>query len=242
VIDEQRDFFAKNGLKKAEQLMFQLRGRFDEALKAQPSKVQSDRLWSESERALSNVQGPVSYRDPSGRTSIDPVKVRRSFQKTDTGERMDDYVNDFEATVRELDLGSPQTREEALGAWREGARRADDRAKLTSFEKDGSPSGMAIERLQASNAKNIVQEFLASPANVLRKIDETVKAEGRTWTPAELDEVMKWRAQFERLAKNPPQKPVSERSGLATALTSFAATTAGRSIARSMMDDGPSGQ
>lgn len=235
LIDEQRQYFAANGLGKAEQLMMGLRERFDQALKAQASKVKSDRLWSESERALSNVQGPISYRDPSGRTSIDPVKVRRSFQKTDTGQRMDDYVQDFERTMGEFDLGNYQTREETLDAWRAGARKADDRARVLGFEKDGSPSGLAIERLQASNAKNIVQEFLASPGNTLRKIDEAVKSKGRTWTPEELQAVMKWRAVFEQLSRNPTQKPVSSSSGLGTALGAFAATTVGKQVMQSMM-------
>jgi len=237
LIDEQRKYFEANSLGKAEQLMRNLRGRFDEALKAQESKVASDRVWSESQRALDNFNGPISYRQPSGRTVIDPVKVKQSFQKTDAGHRMTDYVTDFENTAQEFNLGSPQTREEALGAWRAGAKKADDRAALTSFEKDGSPSGLAIERLQASNAKNIVQEFLASPANVLRKIDETVKLQGRTWTPDELNEVMKWRAQFEQLAKNPPQKPVSSSSGMGVALGTFLATTAGKALAQRLMTD-----
>jgi hypothetical protein len=127
-------------------------------------------------------------------------------------------------------------RKEALGSWKEAKNKANDRAELSSFEKDGSPSGLSIERLQTANTKNIVQEFLASPANVLRKIDETVKANGRTWTPEELLEVSKWRAVFNQLAKASPNQPVTNAQSLTKMMGTFAMTNIGQSIIKSWSD------
>lgn len=191
LIDEQRSFFAKEGMSSAERVMNQFRSEIDDVLKTSQSKIESDELWSKTQKALDNLESAMEFRSPSGERDLDVGKIKRSWANTDQGVRAQDAVDTFRTVAEEHGLGSLQTREDAIGAWREGLNKVKDRQKLDAIGENWR-SAREVGALEPGEG---VQRLLTDPVNYLQKLDAALKTPNleKLLAPEQLRELVKYR-------------------------------------------------
>lgn len=179
ILDEQSSYFSANGMKKADIATAKLRSELDGLLKASPSKVTADELFSRGKDLENRVFEGISFGKGQGR-GIDDRKLAGILGDTASAARFKDAMTDMRKYYDDLGVHLEDTEiaKKALDAIEGYQNVAADKQVLSRISGADGPSGMAIKQLMGKQGL-LKNAALESPGAYMNQLDRAVQAYGK---------------------------------------------------------------
>lgn len=178
LIDEQRDFFAKNGQTSAERTMLGFRAKIDNVLKQVESKQRADMIFSRGKEADDLLFGATEFRNKTGRSEVDEYKIARLFGGTDTAGRFGEAIEKTRKLIAEPEFEPVRGKLTALLDKLDAERSlAADKRLIDALRFKQGPTSPAVNlQSHVMNRAGLPSEAILATPNFLTSADQFLKA------------------------------------------------------------------
>ena len=178
IIDEQRDYFAANGMGRAERKMVEFRGVIDKALKGAPGKQEADELFSKGKSLEDKLFGATEFRGKDGRTDVDEFKIDKLFNNTDNAGRFGNAIQEMRDFLDNPNINK-ETADKIKGLLdrfdQNRSTAADARLLETLRQKQGPSSPAILLQAKLLNKAKLPSEAVFDPAGFINSSDQFLR-------------------------------------------------------------------